>query len=156
MESLNAYYQPLINNFRVQVRLIDNSKGKGLFASSAFSKRSILFQDKPLACLQSRKQVNYWNDRQNAQAVRRESEVTSSSKQLHLLHAGNYPRPIASCERCCRFVGTLQLQLALLAGQEVPLSSRDGMLVVHDVPFAPPAKSNQLSPIYYHQVTQPS
>lgn len=94
------YYRALGAGFGVEVKHIDERQGKGCFAVSSFEDRAVVFRDCSLACLQSRKQT-----------------------ALH--EAGccaEYRRPVATCEHCHRFVGSLWLQLALLScGEAVTL-----------------------------------
>jgi hypothetical protein len=60
---MEAYYRRLgADTFNVEVKCIDDQRGKGCFATAQFEDHDVVFRDRALACLQSRKQAAESND----------------------------------------------------------------------------------------------
>lgn len=118
------YYRALGAGFGVEVKHIDERQGKGCFAVSSFEDRAVVFRDCSLACLQSRKQTALHEGTLplSLTAYHRPPFNLCPPPPKAAGCCAEYRRPVATCEHCHRFVGSLWLQLALLScGEAVTL-----------------------------------
>jgi hypothetical protein len=86
------------DRFGVVVRHIDDQHGKGCFAVAGFEERAVVFRDRSLACLQSRKQTPP-PPAPPAGSSSGSGDVKPDSCGYPHHH---YGRPVATCERCYR------------------------------------------------------
>jgi hypothetical protein len=104
---MEAYYRRLgADAFNVEVKRIDDQRGKGCFAKTQFEDHDVVFRDRALACLQSRKQTAaddtgfpsfFLLQRFFGWAAPHWSSSASGAA------LPRYPRPVATCEQCHRY-----------------------------------------------------